>query len=483
MITSMPWCLKALLLLVTHGLAVYWAILAFEGSASAFELLVGGVLGYVYLDLMTVLTHWTIDNYFTERTPIIGSIVYHFREHHVAPTKMFERGYIDNNFAQCFIALPFLVAWFVLETTAGMCMFVAVGAFAACYITQIHKWAHQPAPPFGARLLQRVHLIVDSRHHEGHHTFLDRNYALCAGWVDHPVAWLRVLDIAQVIVYLVTGHTPINRGPNMATLGKTTFSRRLGGLAWKAWYRLLARYAARRGARFYCMNWGYEDGRTVLPEQHEERYPLQLYERALHGIELGGKRLVEISSGRGGGLAYLAQTRAPRSALGIDFVGENVRVSQQKFACGDSRLEYRSGEAEATGLGSADADVLLSIEASHCYPSFQAFLNEAHRVLVDGGRLVLADFRPVGELGRLRTACALAGFDVIVEADITAGVLEGMRRDAGRRQALINRHANQLLHRLLRNFAAADESAATYRRLFDGSYVYFLMQMRRRRSD
>ena len=207
---------------------------------------------------------------------------------------------------------------------------------------------------------------------------------------------------------------------------------------------------------------------------------MQLYERAVQGIPLEGKRLVEVSSGRGGGLGYLAETKELGSAVGIDLIPENVRVSREAFAGKIRGLHYQKGEAQATGLATGEADVALSIEASHCYPNFRAFLTEAHRVLAEGGFLVLADFRPAHEMDRLRADCLSSGFEISFEGDISGAVLEAMRRDAPRRRALIANHSNPVFRRLLRHFAAADESAATYRRLLDRSYVYFLLQMRRR---
>src|SRR5260221_12777154 len=91
-ISGIPRSLKALLLLFTQLFAAYWGIRAFEGRWTVVELLLGAVLGYAYLDLMTVLTHFTIDNYFSPRTPIIGSVVHYYRVHHLMPDRMFERG-------------------------------------------------------------------------------------------------------------------------------------------------------------------------------------------------------------------------------------------------------------------------------------------------------------------------------------------------------------------------------------------------------
>ncbi len=96
---------------------------------------------------------------------------------------------------------------------------------------------------------------------------------------------------------------------------------------------------------------------------------------------------------------------------------------------------------------------------------------------------MVADFRPAVEMDRLRSDCVDGGFEIVAETDLTAGVLEAMRLDGERRLALIRDHAHRWLHPLLRNFAAADDSAATFRRLHDRSYVYFLLQMQSTRSS
>src|SRR5260370_25559502 len=140
---------------------------------------------------------------------------------------MFERGYVDNNFEQCLVAVPLLLVSLSLRAGPGARMFIAIAALAGCYITQIHKWAHDEKPPTGVRLLQRARVIVDPRHHRGHHALPDSNYALCAGWMDRPFAWLGVLDVATAVVHLLSRPTPLTPRPNIAAAGPSSFFPRL----------------------------------------------------------------------------------------------------------------------------------------------------------------------------------------------------------------------------------------------------------------
>ena len=81
------------------------------------------------------------------------------------------------------------------------------------------------------------------------------------------------------------------------------------------------------GVDFRCMNWGYEDGRIRVEDP--ERYPLQLYEAVVEGIPLAGRTLVDISCGRGGGLAHLHGSHGPAEAIGVDFTEGNVRACRR----------------------------------------------------------------------------------------------------------------------------------------------------------
>lgn len=254
--------------------------------------------------------------------------------------------------------------------------------------------------------------------------------------------------------------------------------RALQRAQWRAWYSFLSWYSSRAGARFSCMNWGYDDGRALVDEgAGPERYPLQLYAALVEGVPLEGKVLVDVSCGRGGGLAYLARAHQPARAVGLDFTPAHVEVCRGTVQREVPSLELEVGDAEALPLPDASADVLLSVEASHCYGSYARFLDEARRVLRPGGVLLWTDFAPRQkdrELSRL----ARDRFVVDTERDITAHVLSAMEKDAPRRIEIIERHSARLLRPVFRNFAAADERCDTVRRFRSGDHVYFLRRLR-----
>jgi ubiquinone/menaquinone biosynthesis C-methylase UbiE len=248
-------------------------------------------------------------------------------------------------------------------------------------------------------------------------------------------------------------------------------------LGWQAWYQLLGLYSARAGARFTVMNWGYDDGRVLVDEHEAERWPLQLYARVVEGVAVEGRVVVDVSCGRGGGLAWLARARGARGQ-GVDFTPQNIKLCRQAF--GHTETSWTRGSALALPMPNASVDVVISVEASHCYQRVDTFLDEAARVVAEDGVVCWTDFAPRDVAARQLAWCHQR-FAEVVDVDVTAAVLAAMKRDAARRKKLIRDHSLRALWPVFDNFAAADDDADTVRRFVDGRSVYFLRQLRRPR--
>lgn len=245
---------------------------------------------------------------------------------------------------------------------------------------------------------------------------------------------------------------------------------------WRAWYSLLSWYTTRTGAEFQCMNWGYDDGRELVPPSAPERLPLQLYRHLVEGTPLAGKVVVDVSCGRGGGLAHLARACVPAEAIGLDFAPGNVAICRRMLGDAAPNLSFRVGDAEAIPLPAGSADVVLSVEASHCYGDVARFLDEARRVLRPRGHLLWADFAPRARLPLL-DRLARERFEVLDAREITEEVRRAIRLDQARRRAIIERYSPRVLHRLFYRFAAADDRSATVRMFDRGDHCYFLRRL------
>jgi len=255
---------------------------------------------------------------------------------------------------------------------------------------------------------------------------------------------------------------------------------RLRGHVWRTWYGFLAWYSARRQLDYHCMNWGYDDdARELLPASAgPERFPLQLYRRLLEGLPVEGRTVVEVSCGRGGGLAHVFRALRPATALGLDFAPGNIAQCRRVHGELAPRLTFRVGEAERLPLEDASVDLLLSVEASHCYSDVDAFIAEARRSLRPGGLLAWTDFRSREELPPLRAKVG-AAFEVLRDEEITPGVLRSLERDAPRKQRLIESGTARPLHGILKEFAAADPSTRMFKRFSSGAERYFLWHLQK----
>jgi SAM-dependent methyltransferase len=253
---------------------------------------------------------------------------------------------------------------------------------------------------------------------------------------------------------------------------------------WRAVYEALGARVRTRDWAF--MNYGYapDDGPvdgpvdgglrhrlapTLDPADEPDRLCIQLYDRTLDGLDLSGRDVLEIGSGRGGGAQYLARYGRPRTVTGIDFSRTAVRLSRRHRSA--PALGFRVGDAQATGLPDASVDVVVNVESSHCYGSMEAFVREVHRVLRPGGHFVWADLRGRDDVDAVRRQLSGSGLEPVAEEDLTAGVLRAMRLDSDRKAELVRAWIPRPFRRAIRPFAGL-EGTRNYVGLGDGSLRY-----------
>ena len=467
---------------IAHIGVAFHIWMAFANGITPLQALIAAVLGWWFVDLCTLLAHWLLDNYFSEKTPIIGQTIFFFRQHHVQPKEMFKRDWFDGNFEHALAVCVTMAVVAAFDISPLWSMFWGVAGLGGSHVTQVHKWAHDANAPAPVQLMQHLHIVVDAKHHAEHHKDPRGHYALFAGHIEPVFEGLRIPQIVEASVYLATGSVAVESRLKLGKRGETLpLKDRLDRVYWRGWYSLLAWYTERRGARFTCMNWGYDEPTWADDEMGPERLPLQLYRRLVEGLDLEGKRLVDISCGRGGGIHWVHTHAGLDRTTGVDFTPGNVSLCQAAFPNVDG-LDFLSGDAESMPFGDSDLDALMSVEASHCYPQPARFLNEAARVLKPGGYLLWTDFRPRDEVEALR-AMIPEDLEFVEDIDITARVIRAMELDGPRRRALIDEHSSPVLRRVMTTFAAADEDADTVKRFTSGEAIYFLWRLRKHDTE
>jgi len=99
------------------------------------------------------------------------------------------------------------------------------------------------------------------------------------------------------------------------------------------------------------------------------------------------------------------------------------------------KVTFLRGDAECLPFRSETFDVVVNLESSHCYPHFDQFLEEVHRVLRPQGIFCYADlwFLEFLELDweQRKRALDAAPFAVLSEEDISEPVFRALTSEAG----------------------------------------------------
>jgi SAM-dependent methyltransferase len=249
---------------------------------------------------------------------------------------------------------------------------------------------------------------------------------------------------------------------------------------WRLFFDLLASRFGNIGW-WTLMNYGYAEAGSpsrpfdLQPGDEAERYPIALYRHVATLAPLGGRDVLEVGSGRGGGASYVARYLQPRSVVGLDLSGKAVAFSTKQHA--NTNLRFRQGDAEQLPFPDHSFDSVINVESSFCYPSIDRFFDEVKRVLRPGGHLHYTDLRLSHEVDDWKVAIERSGLDLVVERDITANVIEALHRDSARRRAGGRRIAGRLFATIADVFTGVDGTRIPSM-LARGEMVYysFLLQ-------
>jgi ubiquinone/menaquinone biosynthesis C-methylase UbiE len=225
--------------------------------------------------------------------------------------------------------------------------------------------------------------------------------------------------------------------------------------AFKYWYPLMTRRLAGKEDVVF-LNWGYEEDPPVglpLDESDEaNRYSIQLYHQTATQVDIGGKDVLEVSCGHGGGASYLVRTLHPASYTALDFNSSGIAFCQERHKL--PGLTFVQGDAEDLPFPDGSFDAVINVEASHIYPNFDRFLGEVARVLRPGGHFLYTDFRNRDAFADWEASLMRPPLRLVFDAE----VLRGLQKNSARSTEIINRHLPSFARRFGREFAVVDGS-------------------------
>lgn len=248
---------------------------------------------------------------------------------------------------------------------------------------------------------------------------------------------------------------------------KTSFRE----LLFRIWYWYVS--TIDKNAEILFMNYGYSSPDQKLDlsaEDEPNRYSAQLYHHLAAAVDLEGKSLLEVGSGRGGGLSFIARHFPLKSTMGVDLNARAAKFCNKHYKL--DNMKFMQGDAQKLDISNESYDVVLNVESSHRYPDMAAFLSEVKRILKPGGYFLFTDFRYDYEMEELNNDLDKAGLKKIKEELITEKVVKALDLDDGRRRKLVRMLAPKFLHKIALNFAGA-KGTETYNYFAEKKYEYF----------
>lgn len=233
-----------------------------------------------------------------------------------------------------------------------------------------------------------------------------------------------------------------------------TISKKL----WLGWYQYLAKN--QKHSFWTFMNYGYadlDDNSNVLQlssEDEKDRPGIQLYDHVVKGLEIEGKEMLEIGSGRGGGSSYIARYYNPKLITGIDFSNKAIQLSNKLHDV--PNLQFQHGDAEFIPFNDNSFDVVINVESSFCYNSMDLFLSEVYRILRSGGHFSWVDFRHNDLINETETAFKNAALILVSEKDITDNVLRSLDLFSEEKMSSINKHIPWYLKKSFSSFSGTN---------------------------
>jgi SAM-dependent methyltransferase len=249
---------------------------------------------------------------------------------------------------------------------------------------------------------------------------------------------------------------------------------------WAWWYPFFTRRVREQGVDF--LNYAFEDAeapRLALADADEPNRPnIQLYEHVRGGVDLKGLRVLEVSCGHGGGASYFARTYRSAQYVGIDLNPEAIRHCQARHQV--AGLVFQVGDAQKLPFAEGSFDVVMNVEASHCYPDFPGFVDEVARVLKPGGRFLHADLRYRSGVEEWLAALARHPQLRLDEMRlINPEVIRGMELNTPRYEAMVRKALPKFLHKLALDFAGV-KGSRLHRDAMSGEMSYRSFKLTKR---
>ena len=129
----------------------------------------------------------------------------------------------------------------------------------------------------------------------------------------------------------------------------------------------------------------YESGHAGIYEMCKDDYPQMLEELEREPFA----SVLDVGCGTGAVIELLHEKHPNARYTGLDLTPEMIAVARSKKL---SNCDFVVGDAEDLPFADESFDAVITSNSFHHYPHPSLFFSEAHRVLKNGGRLILRDY-------------------------------------------------------------------------------------------
>lgn len=176
----------------------------------AYASLLAAAVGAWWLsDLGTGIFHWSVDNYGSKQTPVMGDVIDAFQGHHKYPWTITKRQFANNAHTTCpatsCVTIPLLLT---PDLGPNACVFMGVFCSMVVLSQQFHAWSHAKKSELPALVIaaQDAGLVISRKAHGQHHKPpFEGRYCIVSGWWNDALDGSGVLKRAERFIYDTTG--------------------------------------------------------------------------------------------------------------------------------------------------------------------------------------------------------------------------------------------------------------------------------------
>lgn len=117
------------------------------------------------------------------------------------------------------------------------------------------------------------------------------------------------------------------------------------------------------------------------------KYNISLYLYMLEGITTEGKELLDVSCGRGGGVATYAKYHNLSRVVGSDLNSRYIEFCEKNYP----NIDFYLMNAENLKFDENSFDIITNVDSSFQYTDYEAFYKGVARILKPGGIFSYAD--------------------------------------------------------------------------------------------